>query len=89
MRTPMSEIVDLDLTQSIERYLEMEPDEIRDAIVKEWPEQTAVLLEEFLFNTSCGNCGGVPDFIQKEREDSDSSHVAPVCSCKWNKWGFE
>ena len=55
MRTLLSEleILDLTLTQAIDKYLEMEPDEICTAITTEWPEQIAVILTAFLFNTAC------------------------------------
>ena len=49
MRTPTTEVLDLALTQTIERYRDMDPDDVYDAIAAEWPEQMAILLIEFLF----------------------------------------
>jgi hypothetical protein len=83
MKNPMSEIVDLALTQAIECYMEMEPEAAYDAIVSEWHEQLAVILVEFFFKTTCGNCDGMPDFIQIPREQGDSTYIAPMCSCDW------
>ncbi|MEJ0061658.1 MAG: hypothetical protein WDO70_00255 [Alphaproteobacteria bacterium] len=79
----MSEIIDLTLTQAIERYMEMEPEAVHDAIVAEWPEQLAVILVEFFFKTTCGNCDGLPDFIQIPREQSDIYYIVPLCGCEW------
>ncbi len=83
MRTPMSEILDLALTQAIERYMEMEPEAVYDAIVDEWPEQMAIILVEFFFKTTCGTCNGMPDFVQIPREHGDTMYIVPLCSCKW------
>jgi hypothetical protein len=83
MRTPMSEILDLTLTQALERYMEMESEAAYDAIVKEWPEQIAVMLVEFFFKSTCGNCAGIPEFIQVPREQGDTNFLVPICSCEW------
>lgn len=85
MRTPASELIDLALTQAIERYMEMEPDIVYDAIAKEWPDQMAALLAEFLFRATCGHCGGVPDFIEYRRENGFSNYIAPICDCEWEQ----
>ena len=83
MRTPMSEIIDLAFTQSIERYLEMEPETVYDAIVEEWPEQTAVILIEFLFKRTCNRCDGISDFVQVSRVGGNTTYIVPLCSCDW------
>jgi hypothetical protein len=80
----MSEIIDLALTQAIECYLEMEPEAAYDAIVAEWHEQLAVMLVEFFFKATCGNCAGMPDFIQLPREQGDTNYIVPICSCDWS-----
>jgi len=85
MRTPMSEILDLALTQAIERYMEMEPDIVYDAIAEEWPEQLAALLVEFFFNTGCCDCAGMTDFIHIPREHGDSNYIVPIGGCEWGK----
>ena len=82
MKSNMSEIIDLTVTQALERYLEMEPESAYNAIVNEWYEQMAVLLVEFFFKTSCGSCAGVPDFVQIPREHGDSDYIAPRCDCE-------
>ena len=82
MKTPDSETLDLALTQAIELYSEMEPDEVHVAITNDWPEQIAVLLEEFFFKTTCGNtCMSMPDFIQIERDNGHSHYIVLLCSC--------
>lgn len=83
MRTPMSEILDLALTQAIEHYIEMEPELAYDAIVDEWPEQIAIILVEFLFRTTCGACNRGTDFVQVPRQQGDTMYIVPLCSCKW------
>ena len=81
MRNSMSEIIDLALTQAIECYAEMEPEAAYEAIVAEWNEQLAIMLVEFFFNTTCGNCAGMPDFIHLPREGGDTTYIVPICSC--------
>ena len=83
MRTTMSEIIDLALTQAIERYMEMESDAVSDAIAREWPEQTTTLLAEFFFKSHCANCGGMADLIQIERENGHGNYIVPLCGCEW------
>ena len=85
MRTPMSEIIDLALTQSIERYMEMESDAVYDAITREWPEQIAAILVEFFFNTGCCDCAGMTDFMQIPREHGTSNYIVPIGGCEWEK----
>jgi hypothetical protein len=82
MRTPEIEILDLAVTQAIERYVDMEPNEVYDAIADEWPEQIAVLLVEFFFKATCGSCGGTNDFIEVERENGGGNYVAAICGCE-------
>jgi hypothetical protein len=82
MRTADSEIFDLALTQAIERYLDMEPNAVYDAIAEEWPEQIAVLLVEFFFKLTCGKCGDPNDFIEIERESGGGNYVAAICGCE-------
>ncbi len=83
MRNPMSEVIDLTITQALECYMEMEPDAAYNAIIADWHEQLAVILVEFFFKTTCTSCGGMPDFIQIPREDGDSNYIVPICSCEW------
>jgi hypothetical protein len=83
MRTSVSELIDLALTQAIERYMEMERGAVSDAIAAEWPEQIAALLSEFIFNAHCANCGAAPDFIEMERDSGDCSYILPLCGCDW------
>ena len=81
MRNPLSEMIDLALTQAIEGYMEMEPEAAYDAIIAEWHEQMAILLVEFFFKPHCPTCTSMPDFIQMPREDGDSLYYVPMCSC--------
>jgi hypothetical protein len=82
MKTFNSETLDLALTQAIEQYIEMEPNEVHEAIHNDWPEQIAVLLVEFFFKTTCGNdCTAIPDFIEIERDNGHSHYVVLQCSC--------
>ncbi len=83
MKTPMSETIDLVLTQAIERYVDMSPEEAYNAIVTEWHEQMAAILIEFFFKTTCNNCDGMPDFIELPREQGGTHYVVPLCSCDW------
>ncbi len=85
MQNPMLEIIDLSLTQAIERYIEMEPDKVYNAIADEWPEQLAAMLTEFFFRTTCSNCDGMPSFIQIPREQGDSNYLVPLCSCAFGE----
>jgi hypothetical protein len=85
MKTPVLEMLDLALTQAIERYMEMEEDEVYEAIAAEWPEQIAVLLVEAFFKTTCGNCCGMTEFIQIARIQGDSTYFVPMCGCERGK----
>jgi hypothetical protein len=80
----MSEIIDLALTQAIERYMEMRPEAVADAIAAEWPEQIATLLAELMFKSPCASCGGMADLIQFERHNGDSNYIVPLCGCDWD-----
>jgi hypothetical protein len=82
MRTSEIEIFDLAMTQAIERYLDMEPNAVYDAIAEEWPEQIAVLLVDFFFKVTCGKCGDLNDFIEVERENGGGNYIATICSCE-------
>jgi len=82
MPTAATEILDLALSQAIERYAEMEPNDVYDAITNEWPEQIAVLLVEFFFKATCANCGGTNDFIEIERENGGGNYIAALCGCE-------
>jgi hypothetical protein len=82
MKTHETEITDLALSQAIERYMEMEPDKVYEAITREWHEQIAVLLVEFFFKATCGNCGGTNDFIEIERDNGNGNYVAAICGCE-------
>ena len=85
MRNPQSEILDLALTQALDRYMEMEVTDVCEVIHKEWPEQIAILLTEFVLKTTCPNCGDITDFVQIERDNGGSTYVAPLCTCEWAK----
>ncbi|MDR3560894.1 MAG: hypothetical protein P4N59_05575 [Negativicutes bacterium] len=82
MQTHLTEVFDLALTQAIERYIEMEPQAAHEAITREWPEQIAVLIAEFLFNSFCGDCGGMAHFVEIERENGHSNYFIPLCACE-------
>lgn len=82
MRTTMSEIIDLELTQAIERYMEMEPKFVFDAIKREWPEQLAALLVEFMFDIICGDGDGMADYVHIVREDGHNCYIVPIGSCE-------
>ena len=84
MRTNMSELIDLALTQAIERYMEMEPDAVYEAIAHEWPEQMAVILTEFMFRTTCGLHDETTTFIQVPRAQGGSTFLIPLCRCDWS-----
>jgi|GEM_PF-4430387 len=81
MKTYAVEVIDLALSQSIERYMEMKPDEIYDAIVSEWTEQIAVLLIGFFFKTGCGRCTCLPDIVPVKRDEHDSHFYVAFCNC--------
>jgi hypothetical protein len=82
MKTSISEVLDLAITQAIERYIDMEPDDVCDAIVNEWPEQIAVLLIEFFIKATCSQCSSTNDFIEIERENGGGNYVAAICGCE-------
>ena len=52
MKNNDTEILDLALTQAIDKYMEMEPDEIYAAIIKDWHDQMAALLLAFFFGAA-------------------------------------
>jgi hypothetical protein len=52
MKDREAEIFDLALTQAIDKYMEMEPDEIYRAIVMDWHDQMASLLLSFFFGAA-------------------------------------
>jgi hypothetical protein len=81
-----SEIVDLALTQAIERYAELERGHVLKLIPQEWPEQIAVLLVDFFFKTTCGNRVGMPELIAMERENGMNNYFIPACSCELAEW---
>jgi len=70
-------LFDLVLTQAIERYGEMGPQEIRKAIKAEWKEQTAVLLREFFFKSSHRGRKGLPALCHRIRSDGNGTYIAP------------
>jgi len=89
MKNDMSKILDLALTQAIDHYRDMEPDEVHEAIAADWPEQIAVLLVEFLFKTCCGSCGHIMDFIHVERDEDDTTFIMGYCDCEVHYHGGE
>jgi len=84
MRDTMSEIMDLALTQAIERYRDMRPGEAYQAIADEWPQQIAILLIEFFFKTTCGMDVEMPPLMFIERDNSNNPYAVLVCRCAWN-----
>jgi len=82
MKNHTSQILDLAITQAIEHYRDMEPEEAYNAIIADWPEQIAVLLIEFLFRTWCGACGELVDFIQIERDNDNTTFISAFCDCE-------
>lgn len=81
MKSHAAEMIDLALTQAIERYVDMPRNEVWDAILLEWPEQIAVLLVEFLFKPVCGECSEPGDFVSVERDSGHGNYMIPLCSC--------
>ena len=81
MKTPVIKIIDLVFTQALRTYREMEPKEACSTIAREWPEQTAALMKNFLFNGSCTNCGAAIDLIELPREDAVASYLSSLSSC--------
>jgi RNA polymerase subunit RPABC4/transcription elongation factor Spt4 len=82
MKTHESEIIDLALSQAIERYMEMKPECVHDAITSEWHEQIAVILTEFFFRAACPKCRSTHDFIEMERENGGGNYVVSICGCE-------
>jgi hypothetical protein len=82
MPTPDMEIIDLVLTQAIERYSEMDADVAEAAIFLEWPEQTAVLLKAFMLGHACYRCGGSPGLFHVQRRDFNNTYIKPLCVCE-------
>jgi hypothetical protein len=72
-------LFDLILTQAIERYEEMKPDEIRRAIRTEWKDQTAVLLRGFFFKPGRK---GLPELRHRARRDGNGVYIEPRRSHK-------
>jgi hypothetical protein len=83
MITPEAEEKDLALTAALQRYITMEPKAAYDAIAAEWPEQTTILIREFLFKTLCGSCDGMLDFVLVELE-TGRSFMTTLCDCDGN-----
>lgn len=79
MRTQTTELstllllFDLILTQSIERYSEMKPEEAHKAIRVEWKDQAGVLLRELFF----GNRRERPRFRHRARRDGNGTYLEP------------
>ncbi len=81
-----SRYIDMAVAKAIGRYIDMPPDDACEAIAAEWGEQMAAILEEILFNTTCGDANGMTEFLEIERENGDGTYFSPICRCKWNKW---
>ena len=77
-----TELLELILTQSIERYIEMKPAEAEKAITREWPQQIRTLLRVFLHKTTCDKCQTSVRFMILMKGDGSGSYVSPVCNCK-------
>jgi len=83
MRTEETEKLSVELTETIRRYVTLEPDELCKAIEEEWPEQIAVLLTDLFFNSQCSHCGDMKNFFEvTKNEDSEIVYIAPVCVCE-------
>ena len=77
-----AELLELILTQSIERYLEMKPAEVDKAIMREWPQQIRTLLRVFLYKTMCDKCQTQVRFMLVMKSKGGGGYVAPICDCK-------
>ena len=78
-----AELLELILTQSIERYLEMKPAEAEKAIMREWPQQQLrTLIRVFLHKTTCDKCHTQVRFMLLMKKNGSGGYVAPVCDCK-------
>jgi hypothetical protein len=79
MKSLEVEILDLALTQAIERYLEMESlIAAHKAIRDEWPEQIAALLMEFVIRAMTGRRDGIPETIFAKRASGHSTYIALI-----------
>ncbi|MGB9152205.1 MAG: hypothetical protein WCD70_03855 [Alphaproteobacteria bacterium] len=76
------ELLELILTQSIERYVEMKPADAEKAIAQEWPQQIRTLLRVFLHKTTCDKCQTSVRFMVLMKKDGNGVYVSPVCNCK-------
>jgi len=68
------EVVDLLLTQSLERYQDMEPRRIPLAIMQEWGPQTSALLDHFIARAARHNRYDMPRFILRPRIGGGGSY---------------
>lgn len=87
MKSHAAEMLDLALTQAIERYVDMPQNEIWDVILEEWPEQIAVLLIELLFKPVCRECTSSVNYISIERESGHGNYIIPLCACDTKPYG--
>ncbi len=78
------EILELILTQSLERYLEMKPAETEKALLRDWPQQQQMrtLLRVFLSKTACDKCHTQVRFMLLMKSDGTGNYIAPICDCK-------
>lgn len=77
MKSPTTEMIDLALTQALERYMEMDPSDVYEAIVHEWPEQTAALLTDFFYGNRGGTFGVQSGLIEIPRTSGGMTYYVP------------
>lgn len=68
-------IVDLALTQAIEQYIEMLPHEAYNAILRDWPEQIASLLFEFMFRAGGPTGYSTTNFKTTSLRDDNTAYI--------------
>ncbi len=82
MNDSTTELLDLILTQALERYVEMKPEDVEKAIKKEWPQQIGTLIRVFLHKTRCDKCNMQVRFTLLMKANGHSGYVAPICNCR-------
>ncbi|MDR3423950.1 MAG: hypothetical protein P4M13_02570 [Alphaproteobacteria bacterium] len=80
------EVFDLFLSQTIDRYNDMPPDEAHEAIGSDWHEQMAAVIEAAMFQTPCGNFHEMAELLEIARENGHGIYFVPICSCEWDAW---
>ena len=78
------ELLDLILSQAIERYLEMKPAHVEKALIREWPPQMRTLIRHFIDKSTCRKCHTHIRFMLNIEAGKDSGYVVRLCQCKPN-----